>query len=293
MRLKTICIVSLLNWIALGQDLPYLRRLTINSQTSLDTVTQMFFYSYSLSNDSNNRGNIWVFEIDISLTPNSVSFDTAGLRFAKSFMESGFRRHYPKLASRIVPVGFPVVPRFWDGALSNNLTASFGVDSLLPRPGQSVNGLVIMSHGLPGVRRCVVKPYLDVDSLYPSVDEVNNPDSLVAKIERDREAVKFRGITIVPTAPPANLIPIAFLDTLTSYKHQASALGWIDSVGVVNSLDQKLTIARRLIERGNINAARNILNAFINEVEAQNGHHLTSEAYALLKFNAEYLRDHL
>lgn len=35
----------------------------------------------------------------------------------------------------------------------------------------------------------------------------------------------------------------------------------------------------------NNSTVKNILNAFINDVEAQAGKHLTSEAYALLKFN--------
>lgn len=39
--------------------------------------------------------------------------------------------------------------------------------------------------------------------------------------------------------------------------------------------------------------AKNILDASLNEVEAQNGKHLTSEAYALLKYNVQYLVERL
>jgi hypothetical protein len=39
--------------------------------------------------------------------------------------------------------------------------------------------------------------------------------------------------------------------------------------------------------------AKNVLGSFLNDVQAQNGKHLTSEAYALLYFNGKYLVDHL
>jgi len=95
--------------------------------------------------------------------------------------------------------------------------------------------------------------------------------------------------TIGPVSPPASFVALSFLDTLISYKHQALALGWISNEGIANSLDQKLENARKQLEHGNDKAAKNMLEAFLNEVEAQKDKHLTSEAYALLKFNAEYL----
>jgi hypothetical protein len=103
--------------------------------------------------------------------------------------------------------------------------------------------------------------------------------------------------TIVPVAPPEPFVATAFLDTLTSYKHQAFALGWIKNQGIVQSLDAKLDNAKRQLQRNNTTAARNTLQAFLNEVEAlwkdeehpYGGKQITSEAYALLKFNAEYL----
>ena len=72
-------------------------------------------------------------------------------------------------------------------------------------------------------------------------------------------------------------------------KHEAFSLGWITNQGIEQSLDAKLENAKKKIEQGNKNAAKNILGAFINEVEAQRDKHLTSEAYGLLKYNVEYL----
>lgn len=83
------------------------------------------------------------------------------------------------------------------------------------------------------------------------------------------------------------------LDTLISLKEQCAANGSIDNQGVANSLDSKLNNARSRLEAGDSTAAKNMLEAFVNEVEAQKGKHLTTDAYLLLKFNAEYVAGRL
>ena len=81
----------------------------------------------------------------------------------------------------------------------------------------------------------------------------------------------------------------ALLDTLISLKERCVANASIDNQGIANSLDSKLENAKRRLEAGDGAAAKNMLNAFVSEVEAQKGKHLTNEAYLLLKFNAEYV----
>ena len=99
--------------------------------------------------------------------------------------------------------------------------------------------------------------------------------------------------TVVPGKLSDTFIQLNFLDTLISYKHQALSLGWIDNEDIANSLDSKLDNTKKNLASGDNTAAKNILRAFIYEVEAQNGKQLTSEAYALLKYNAEYLINRL
>jgi len=66
-------------------------------------------------------------------------------------------------------------------------------------------------------------------------------------------------------------------------------LGWITNQGICRSLEAKLENGKRQLERGNKTAAIGSLQAFLNEVEAQKGKQVSSEAYALLYFNGEYL----
>jgi hypothetical protein len=91
-------------------------------------------------------------------------------------------------------------------------------------------------------------------------------------------------VDVTQTQPDINLIDMLISDVNTAYEK-----GWIDNQGIANSLDQKLENAKNQLEKGKTNTAINMLSAFLNEVEAQKDKHLTSEAYALLKFNAEYL----
>ena len=88
--------------------------------------------------------------------------------------------------------------------------------------------------------------------------------------------------------------PQDFTDSLETFRlRSCEELGWITNQGICNSLRVKLRNVRRHLERDKPKQARNVLNAFINQVEAQRGKHITEEGYALLYFNAEYLMDKL
>jgi hypothetical protein len=156
------------------------------------------------------------------------------------------------------------------------------------QPGQILSGFGYESEGLPSIRLTYLAGWAEPPELTFEPDSVVGEDVL--------EASK-KVLTVGAAKPPTPFIPLAFLDTLTSYKHQAFALGWIKNQGIVQSLDAKLDNAKRQLQRNNTTAARNTLQAFLNEVEAlwkgeehpYGGKQITSEAYALLKFNAEYL----
>lgn len=174
--------------------------------------------------------------------------------------------------------------------------------------GQTERGFSFKSVGLPaivnsaflGERRAKFSVPGDYDT-----DEVEASFSRVMKAFEEKYKDKFEYVTrktIGPKAPPADFKPVDFINYIVNMKHEAFSLGWITNQGIEQSLDAKLENAKRKLEQGNTNATKNILEAFINEVEAQGcssyencstGKHLTSEAYALLKYNTQYLIDQL
>jgi len=66
-------------------------------------------------------------------------------------------------------------------------------------------------------------------------------------------------------------------------------LNWIDNKGILNSLTKKMENADAAYKRGQTGTAINILQAFINEVEAQKGKHIASTAADILIDDANSL----
>jgi hypothetical protein len=72
--------------------------------------------------------------------------------------------------------------------------------------------------------------------------------------------------------------PTSILECLGDIVEQLFEDRLIDSEGIMNSLKQKLENARSALERGQDHTAMNILEAFINELEAQGGKHIELES---------------
>jgi hypothetical protein len=107
--------------------------------------------------------------------------------------------------------------------------------------------------------------------------------------------------TVGPTAPPKDFVAVEFLNYLISLLHDSRQQGWITGDGAHKSLLAKLSNAKRKLEAGQNHVAKNMLNALLNEVQATSCQQfscpgnkpLTSEAYALLYFNGQYLWERL
>jgi hypothetical protein len=135
----------------------------------------------------------------------------------------------------------------------------------------------------------------------------------------------FKGVTIVRKNPPDSFVHLAFLDTLLSYTRQSAELGWLGRErdedcdnderpqdGIVKNIEQRLQKAKRELVRRDTAQTRKELEKLVQKVERiwkrseedEKKHRkdkwekrdqliMTSEAYALLKYNTEYLIDRL
>jgi hypothetical protein len=284
---------------------PHLSDVVVKSSVTQDPASKIFTFKYSITNGVLSTGCINSFEMNIIAPVGGIELSNVGLVDYPRYVDRGALQFNPGL--RIIPVGIPKLPRYkgfrsawWAGFSLDGRLGWMGADRILYlESGATIDSIVMTSHGIPGLRSFVISPSYNPklpyeitpaneDSIRRFVPEPTDEEE--AAFQRLVDSIKVRGVTIGPTAPPANFIPVTFLDTLISYKHQARLLGWILNDGIVTSLDQKLEAARQQIAKDKP-AAKQILQAFVNEVEAlnQQGNQLTSEAYALLKFNAEYL----
>ena len=132
---------------------------------------------------------------------------------------------------------------------------------------------------------------LDLSFVIPPSFEVRQMvDSLRENVINDR-GLELK--TIGPRALPENISNTALADTLQSYLTFSCDTTWIENSGICRSLEAKLDNVEKQLERGNSNAASGSLQAFLNEVDAQKDKQLSSEAWALLYFNGQYLLERL
>jgi parallel beta-helix repeat protein len=83
------------------------------------------------------------------------------------------------------------------------------------------------------------------------------------------------------------------IDSLINTQQRACALGWISSTDVCVGLNDKLNAAKESILHARNNAAKNQLNAFIRQLNAQNSKAVNQQAYDLLMTDALYMVNHL
>ncbi len=95
--------------------------------------------------------------------------------------------------------------------------------------------------------------------------------------------------SIAPGLLSMNLNQKKFIDTLKSYNTQSYELGWIKEESVLTKYNNYLTTAKNYLIEGDSTSARNELQLVLNDCIADSSTVLTSEAFALLYFNTEYL----
>ena len=124
--------------------------------------------------------------------------------------------------------------------------------------------------------------------------ECEPPEELA---ERARQAQRERpgvwSFSLAPRELEEPHSPLAHIDSLRLEVTEAAELGWITDEAVAASARDYLTLARADIDLGEPEAARGPLNALLALVEEEQDAALSSEAYALLRYNTEYILDRL
>jgi hypothetical protein len=244
----------------LSQEVPVPRnKIVLKIDVRIDDLGNLLRYSYNLRNDELAEQGLWQFRLIVSKSLN--------LSELKS-------------------------PKGWDGEFGARKDKEYaeinwgtGGDFDI-FPGASSDGFSFVSKAIPGIITYYAEGYAPPPSFEPGMatdEPIPGYDDLTPY------GPGIVGKTVGPILPPEPFVAIAFIDIIANYKHQSYDLGWIDNQGIVNSLDAKLDNAKKHLEKGQKTPAINELKAFVNEVEAQKDKHLKSGAYALLKYNAEYL----
>jgi hypothetical protein len=290
---KSIVLFLLLsNAMAFGYEGPSpLMNVKIDALTSFDSSKGIYKYAYKVTNPSTNDGDIVSLNIFISYDPlRELKLQDQGLTHCKYFGKSSLTTILQ--SKPIIPVGstapdswrcsYAVLADYKDGSYMWSARKQNKVS-----PGASLEGISLVSYGLPGIRDVLVKPDIDLERLPPEYYE--NVDKTVALENK----VKWMGKTVGPKAPPKVFVGSDSLANLIVLANQSRSNGWIDNDGILNSLLAKLNDAAKKLASSDVKTAKNVLSAFLQDVQAQNGKHLTAEAYSLLYYNGKYLVDRL
>jgi hypothetical protein len=282
-----------------GGPIPAPLREVVVSATTSRNGDGTFTYRYRVMNPAANEGHIRSFDIDISRARTDAALSRDGLVNGPRYLANGSEDAFQRVA--MVPVGI-MGPSNWvyglgfdDQSPPRGFAGWGSVDEPFRiRPGGFLEGFQLTSHGLPTVRTATLQPGVDYENLPEEYSDVEKAREL-------RDSLIFVTVSIGPKAPPRDFAPMEFLNYLISLLHQSRAHAWVTRDGAQQSLLAKLVEAKRKLEDGNGRAAKNVLNAFLNEVRAtscqqftcRDDRPLTSEAYALLFFNGQYLVERL
>jgi hypothetical protein len=264
-----------------GQNIPTLDKVTV-AATAVVTGDAIR-YVYLVQNGSSSNAAASNFQIDISQQSGTATLDGSGLT-----SDSGFITAPVGVGDSVsLPVGVSI-PKDWRATTSTTGgLVWFSHRHAQPiNPGTSLGGFEITSRGLPAVRTFTVAPYINVETLGIPTDDLGTYYSSLRAI---KQKAAVTGVTIAPTAPPAQFDALVFLNGIIGDAKTAATAGWIKDNGILNSIDAKLNAASDAVKRGQTVVAKNNLNALLNEVNAQANKSLSPEAVALLKFNVQYL----
>lgn len=278
---------------------PTLKNVTTRAKVTYDPAKQWYRYHYSVDNPATNTGEIWNIKIDISrrFIDGSVRLNPNGLTIPLGTATSTFTE---ELADYKPPLGFPLgqsvvsigqqLPSGWDGGFGRDGYAGFssGNDAVRITPGSSLGGFVLISPGLPTIRKMQVIP--DWMLVVPNLDDVTEAEKQQAgDIERK---IIFHTHTLGP-AGVTNFGGFSHWNLLRDDIEKAITLGWIPDTTLAGTIRTQLAFARTALDAQDGTLAKTRLQTLLSTVQAITpGQKIRREAYDLIVLNIQSLLKH-
>lgn len=156
-------------------------------------------------------------------------------------------------------------------------------------PGENKSGFGYLTAGLPIINYYYILGYQPGPHLHGDY----TPPFSIEDFRNNKLNNSVNGLTVSPADPPDSLVASTFIDTLLSYTSQSLALGWIANQATTDKYDSLFTTAKTLLQQNHIPYVESTLHTVLAEVDEDSSGNITSEAYALLRYNTEYLLENL
>ncbi|MFA5832452.1 MAG: hypothetical protein WDA22_03140 [Bacteroidota bacterium] len=293
--LYAIITISLFVKILSGQTFETRNKIDLKIGFNLTVNNQIYNYNYSLTNSATAKESVYIFDLRL---PTNVPINNLNgpLNWGKVLFSDS-----PQLIRWIADVD-DETDHYGKNVIGHSVSLSdFSFNS---------------SNSLPGI----LIYYSEGWAPAPVFEEGDETDTIPGYTDLTPYGPGVVGKTVGPVQPPIPFVHLSYLDTLIAYTHQSAALGWLKSKqdedsddgeekpedGIVNNLAKRLQKAKTELVRGDSVKARKELGKFLKKVETIHDRSvkaeqkkkeddviMTSESFALLKYNGEYLLERL
>jgi len=151
-------------------------------------------------------------------------------------------------------------------------------------PGETRSDYWYKGTGLPSICEAYFQGLVPVELTRPTTDTL-----IINGIYNNSVKRKTIGLRTMPQ----QLDTLGFLDTLRAYTDSSYSLGWIKNQTTANKYTNYFTTAKTQLQQNNITGVKSTLNQVLQDVNQDSTSNLTSEAYALIRYNTEYMLAHL
>jgi hypothetical protein len=153
------------------------------------------------------------------------------------------------------------------------------------QPGNSASGFAYKTFQLPGI--CVF--YAEGNHALPWSEEGMASDSIPGYTDLTPYGPGIIGTTVGSVETLSSLGPLTLLDSLSSYVLQSRSLGWIVTQETADKYNNYFSTVRSQLSSANIVGGLSSLQSVLVSANADSTALLTPEAYALMRFNSEFL----
>jgi hypothetical protein len=252
----------------------------------------LFTYNYFVTNGPMSAADIADFKVDISRSSIGEELSTNGIvQGSGSLVEYQTAVLARSTSVPTIPAGLSSPPG-WLGMIGVDGFAKWSsqTEPNSLKPGESGGTYQIQSPGLPGIRQFQARPYLRAESLslVPPINDLDAP-RYEAELRAFQAAASFSGVSVGPTAPPAEFMPSEFLIMIQQYKAVADRVGWIRDPSLSRALQEMLQTAQLALTKKQTAEAKASIQRIFVMLDRSPNNALSAEADALLRFNMEYL----
>jgi hypothetical protein len=234
-------------------------QLIVNARVSKDP-SQRYSYSYSVHSLTQSQQTVGDFRVVFSPPNDSISqaatvqgWDTPGI-------PSGTGRPFNYI--------------MWWAPIVNQI-----------QPGNTTAGFAYITTQLPGI----CDYYAEGNHAFPWFPEGMADDSIPGYDDLTPYGPGIVGKTVGPVTSLSSLPALGLLDSLNSYVTQSRTYGWIVNQSTSDKYTNYFNTVRSQLFQANISGALATLQTVLTSANADSTTMLTSDAYALIRYNCEFL----